>query len=397
LIKAYSKDIINLSEKLGKAYIVYHFTKTNKKEYAMNEYFMKKAIELAANGAGFVNPDPLSGAVIVKENRIIGEGYYKSYGAIPAETEAIFSASGDLVGAELYLTIEPFRAEQEEYEFCRLLKEKGIKKLYIGMLDPNPSKKGNLISELEKMDISYELGLLRDECEELNEIYAYYIQNKLPYVIVKWAMTLDGKLATKTGDSKWISSDESLKFVHQLRQRVGAILVGENTVKIDDPRLTTRLDGVTISNPLRVIISKYGDIPLNSKVLQVDDNTKTLIIASEFISKDKEDALLQTGVEIAKLRETNNHIEFKDIMALLGSMEIDSLYIEGGSSILASAFESGCIHKVYTTIAPKIIGGSNAVTPVGGNGIELMRNAIVLKRVSHEIVGPDVIVKGYIY
>jgi diaminohydroxyphosphoribosylaminopyrimidine deaminase/5-amino-6-(5-phosphoribosylamino)uracil reductase len=363
----------------------------------MNDYFMKRAIELATLGTGFVNPDPLSGAVIVKDNKIIGEGYYKSYGAVTAEKEALLNMPGDLTGVELYLSIEPFRTEKDAYEVLKLIREKGIQKIYIGMRDPNPCKTVDFISELERMSISYELGLLGEECEELNEIYSYYIKNKSPYVIVKWAMTLDGKLATKTGDSKWISSEESLYFVHQLRQRVAAILVGENTVKLDDPKLTTRLEGVTISNPLRVIISKYGDIPINSNVLQVDDSTKTLIITSEFIPKDKEDELLRKGVQIAKLREINHHIEFKDIMTLLGSMEIDSLFIEGGSSILASAFDSGCIHKVYTTIAPKIVGGSNAITPVGGNGIELMRNAIVLKRISHEIVGPDVIVKGYIY
>jgi diaminohydroxyphosphoribosylaminopyrimidine deaminase/5-amino-6-(5-phosphoribosylamino)uracil reductase len=363
----------------------------------MNENFMKRAIELATLGTGHVNPDPLSGAVIVKENKIVGEGYYKTYGAISAVREALQSVDVDLAGAELYLTIEPFGSEQNTHDLIGLIREKGITKIYIGMQDPNPNKGINFTSEIEKLGISYEFGLLEEECMELNEIYAYYIQSKLPYVIVKWAMTLDGKLATKTGDSKWISSDESLKFVHQLRQRVAAILVGENTVRVDDPMLTTRLEGVVISNPLRVIISKYGDIPMESKVLQVDDNTKTLIIASELIPENKEQALLKRGVKIAKLREINNHIEFKDIMNFLGSIGIDSLYIEGGSSILASAFESGCIHKVYTAIAPKIVGGKNAVTPVGGTGIELMRNAFVLKRVTYEIIGPDVIVKGYIY
>lgn len=363
----------------------------------MNENFMKRAIELATLGTGFVNPDPLSGAVIVKENKIVGEGYYKTYGANSAIREALQSTNADLTGAELFLTIEPFGSKQDTYDLIGLIREKGIKKIYIGIQDPNPHKEINFTSEIEKFDISYEFGLLEEECVELNEIYTYYIQNKLPYVIVKWAMTLDGKLATKTGDSKWISSDDSLKFVHQLRQRVAAILVGENTVRVDDPMLTTRLEGVVISNPLRVIISKYGDIPLDSKVLQVDDNTRTLIIASELIPEDKEQALLKKGVKVAKLREINNHIEFKDIINFLGSMGIDSLYIEGGSSILASAFDSGCIHKVYTAIAPKIIGGKNAITPVGGTGIELMRNAIVLKRVSYEIIGPDVIVKGYVY
>jgi diaminohydroxyphosphoribosylaminopyrimidine deaminase/5-amino-6-(5-phosphoribosylamino)uracil reductase len=362
----------------------------------MNEHFMKRAIDLATLGSGFVNPDPLAGAVLVKENRIIGEGYYKSFRAESAEKVAFHNANGDLGGAELYLVMEPFLQQNME-EFLKLLKEKGISKIYIGMIDPNPNKKVDFIKELGKLGIGCEVGLLAVECQELNEIYAYYIKNKSPFVIAKWAMTLDGKLASKTGDSKWISSEESLRFVHQLRQRVAAILVGENTVKTDDPLLTTRLEGVTISNPLRVILTKYGDIPLQAKVLQLNENTMTLIIASEHIPADKEEALLKKGVQIAKLKETNQRIDFKDIMKLLGSMAIDSLYIEGGSSVLASAFESGCIHKVYTAIAPKIIGGNSAVTPVGGTGIELMRNAIVLNRVAHEIIGPDVVVKGYLY
>ena len=362
----------------------------------MNERFMKRAIELAALGTGFVNPDPLAGAVLVKDGRIIGESFYKSYQAIPAEMEVLLRTAEDLTGAVLYSTIEPFQ-QQSMAELIKMLVGKNIGKIHIGIRDPNPEKRVDFIKELKNSGISCEVGLLAEECGELNEIYSYYIQNRLPFVIAKWAMTLDGKLATKTGDSKWISSEESLKFVHQLRQRVSAILVGENTVKADDPLLTTRLEGVTVSNPLRVIISKYGDIPVRSKVLQVNEDTGTLIIASELIPKDREEALLKRGVQIAKLKEVNHRIDFRDIMKLLGSMGIDSLYIEGGGSVLASAFESGCIHKVYTAIAPKIIGGKAAVTPVGGSGIELMRDALVLKRVSHEIIGPDVIVKGYLY
>ena len=362
----------------------------------MNEYFMKKAIDLATLGSGFVNPNPLSGVVIVKNNTIISEGFYSHYGDKYAEIIALEDTSVVLNDAIMYVTIEPYYDGAHMEKLLSLLQNKGIKKIYFGMLNPNPDKKINLLNELKKIGIEYEVGPLMKECMELNEIYAYYIVHKLPFVFVKWAMTLDGKLATKTGDSKWISSDESLEFVHHLRQRVSAIMVGENTVKQDDPLLTTRLDGVKISNPLRVILSKYGDIPTDAKVLKVDSDTKTLIIASEDIRKDKEEELLNKGILVAKLALVDNHIDFHDIMKLLGSMGIDSLYIEGGSGVLGSAFESGCVHKVYTAIAPKIIGGYHAITPVGGNGIELMRNAIMLKNVSYEIIGPDVVVKGYI-
>ncbi|MDF2904990.1 MAG: diaminohydroxyphosphoribosylaminopyrimidine deaminase [Herbinix sp.] len=362
----------------------------------MDLEYMKRVIELAGQGSGFVNPDPLSGALLVKDGRILGEGCYDAYHSEPAEIKAFRQAEGDTVGSKLYLNIEPFHPLIQMQDILNLIKEKGIVKVLIGILDPNPEKEMDFLEELIKLGIDYETGVLIEACEELNEIYSYYIQHKEPFVIVKWAMTLDGKLATRTGDSKWISSDDSLRFVHQLRQRVAAIMVGENTVKLDDPMLTTRLSIGNRSNPLRVIVSKYGDIPMEAKVLQVDETVKTIIIASEYMPQEREHALLRKGVQVAKLREQNHRINFRDIMRLLGSMNIDSLYIEGGSAILASAFESDCVHKVYTAIAPKIIGGRDAFTPVGGEGIEYMRDAIVLKRISHEIIGPDVIVKGYI-
>lgn len=361
-----------------------------------NDYYMKKAIELAKMGSGFVNPDPLSGVVIVKEDRIIGESYYKQRGSISCEIDAIEHATYPLEGATMYLVIEPFYEESVLNKLLFLLKEKNIRKLYIGLVNANSNKTIDFIGEAKKIGIECILGPLEEECRELNEIYTHYIKYKTPFVFVKWAMTLDGKLATKTGDSKWISSNESLEFVHHLRQRVSAIMVGENTVRQDDPLLTTRLEGLAISNPLRVIVSKYGDISLDAKVLDVNEERKTLIITSEKLSRVKEEEFIKKGVRLEKRKEVNNRISFMDIMQLLGSLEIDSLYIEGGSSLLASAFESGCVHKVYTAIAPKIVGGRDAITPVGGNGIERMDDAIVLKKVSHEIIGNDVIIKGYI-
>ncbi len=363
----------------------------------MQDYYMKRAIELAWKGSGFVNPDPLSGAVLVKNNQIVGEAYYQSAGSPYAEQQVFINTTVDLEEAELYLTIEPFSSEEETLDFIHMLQQRKIKKVYLGMIDPNPTKNIDFINELKKADVEIEVGVLKEECIELNEIYAYYIVHRSPFVIVKWAMTMDGKLATRTGDSKWISSEDSLRFVHHLRQRVSAILVGENTVKTDNPMLTTRLSGVQLSNPLRIIISKQGDLPLEAKVLQVSEDVKTLIITSDTISSERETVLLQKGVQVVKLKEVNQHIDFREVVKLLGSMGIDSLFIEGGSSILASAFESGIVNKVYTTVAPKIVGGANAFTPVGGNGIELMRDAIVLQRVSHEIIGQDVIIKGYTY
>jgi len=351
----------------------------------MQSIYMSKAIELAKMGIGFVNPDPLVGAIVVKGGKVIGEGYHKGYNDFAAEAEAFNNTTEDIKGAELYINLEPD---------ARSIIEKGIKKIYIGVL--HPKYKGENVAIMKAAGIEVEINILKEECEELNEISMHYLTKGTPFVFVKWAMTLDGKLASKTGDSKWISGEGSLKFVHHLRQRVAAIMVGENTVRIDDPMLTTRLEGVIISNPTRVILSKYGDIAMDAKVLMVDKDTKTIVIASIDIPHKKEEALLEKGVQVLKIKEKAGKIGFKDIVQELGDIGMDSLYIEGGSGVLASAFEDGVVNKVYAAIAPKIIGGKNAVTPVGGIGIERMRDAIVLKRVSHEIIGNEVIFKGYI-
>ncbi len=360
----------------------------------MHMDYMRRALELALKGSGFVGTDPLAGAVLVKSDRIIGEGFhYRSKGALPVALQALQGVNESPQDADLYLNIEPNLKQYPMNDFIQAICGSGIRKVYIGIEEPQSQ---SVITLLRNNGIEVEVGLLARECQELNEIYCHYSRTHTPFVFVKWAMTLDGKLASKTGDSKWISSDESLQFVHHLRQRVAAIMVGEGTVKLDDPLLTTRLDGIEISNPLRVILSKYGDIPEGSKVLKVDADTKTLIIASVDIPPAREKWLLSYGVQVVKLKERQGRIDFNEILKVLGDMAIDSLYIEGGSSVLGSAFESGIIQKVYAAIAPKIIGGKLAITPVAGAGIERMRDAIVLKNVSHEIIGQDVIIKGYI-
>lgn len=356
---------------------------------------MKKAIDIANRGSGFVNPDPLVGAILVKNEKIIGQGWYKSLGSEKAETMAIKSSNEDTRDSELFINIEP-EIDEENNEYISFILNSGIKKIYIGIPNPRVDISGKAKEVFKPLGVDVEYGVLKDECEELNEIYAHYINTGTPFVFTKWAMTLDGKLASRTGDSKWISSEKSLEFVHHLRQRVAAIMVGENTVRLDNPLLTTRLEGVVISNPLRVIVSRYGDIPLNSNILKVDDDTRTLIIASENIAIEKEEELKKYGVDIIKLIERQGKIQFEDILKALGERNIDSLYIEGGSSLLASAFESGVVNKVYAAIAPKIIGGKDAVTPVGGLGIEKMNDAIRLSKVTHQIIGDDVIFKGYI-
>lgn len=373
-------------------------------EFQNDNIIMEQVIELAQKGSGFVNPQPLEGGMLYRDNTCIATDYRKSpttefsvfdrlFEKVPGHTEATS-------GLTMYVNIEPLLTEQEQA--CKLMlrsyKQRGLERIVVGLLRPNQVfKQASRILDLAKEEgIEVISGICSEKCREQNEIYLHYAVTKTPFVFVKWAMTLDGKLASRTGDSKWISSEESLKFVHILRQRVAAIMVGEGTVIADNPLLTTRLDVETVSHPLRIILSRLGNIPDNSNVLQVTESVRTLLITSEKLSVERERFFVSRGVLVLKIREVKGRIPLREMLSKLGEMGIDSLYIEGGSSLLGDAFDSGIVRKVYTAVAPKIIGGKNAYTPVGGQGIEKMSDAIELQQVSYEIIGSDVIIKGYI-
>lgn len=370
-----------------------------------DDQFMQLTIEVALRGSGFVNPRPLEGVLLVGESELLYSNYRKTAKSDEIIVVEAIAHLKQVIQRErnitdkaitkaitMYINIEPDAIFSQD--ILSDAKANGVDRIVVGL--ELPLHGGEFSRRAEAEGIQIIRDVCYEACRELNEIYYHYVLHKTPFVFVKWAMSLDGKLATKTGDSKWISSEGSLNFVHRLRQRVAAIMVGEGTVKMDDPRLNTRLDGETISNPLRVIVTRYGQIPDNSHVLDVDKDTKTLLVVSDKIPDEREQFLLSKGVQIVKLPEVNGHLDFVEIVILLGELGIDSLYIEGGSSLLGDAFESGVVHKVYAAIAPKIIGGKEAYTPVGGSGIERMAQAIELKRVTHEIIGQDVIIKGYI-
>lgn len=352
--------------------------------------FMNRAIELASKGEGFVVGKALYGLVIVKKDKIIAEGFRDKTEHDNIEINLIKQVKEGLKEAEVYINIEPKLREEQ----IKKIVHSGIKKIYIGILDP--IEKGRFVNKLRKFGIEVEVGLLEEENRELNEIYIHYKTTGKPFVVTKWAMTLDGKLAAQNGDSKWISNESSLYFVHKLRQRCSGILVGENTVKLDNPMLTTRLEGVEVSNPIRIIISKTGDIPKESKVLKVSEGVKTIVVTAKNLSKEREQLFYSKNVDIIKLEANEGHFDFNVILEVLAKRGIDSILIEGGSSILGSAFDSKVVNKVYGVVAPKILGGGLSITPVGGHGIEYMRDAIELKNVKHEIVGNDVIFRGYV-
>lgn len=359
----------------------------------MDNFYMQRAIELALKGEGRVNPNPLVGAVIVKDDKIIGEGYHKKYGEWHAEVNAFNNATEDVEGATMYVTLEPCSHYGNTPPCARKIVEKKIKRVVIGAVDPNPLVAGNGIKILEENGIEVITEVLEKECNDMNYIFNKYITTKKPFVIMKTAMTLDGKIATSTGDSMWITGEEARRYVHKIRNKVAAIMVGIGTVLKDNPELTCRLeDGVS---PIRVIVDSKGRIPLDAKVLNIKDSAGTIIATTNAIDEDKEKELKNMGVKIIKT-QGNNKVSLSELMIKLGEMKIDSILLEGGSGLNFSALEEGIVDRIQAFIAPKIVGGENAKTPVGGDGIKLINDAIQLKDIDIKRFGQDILIEGRI-
>lgn len=362
----------------------------------MEIQYMKRALELAEKGSGFTSPNPLVGAVIVKDGAIIGEGHHEIYGGPHAEINAFKNAIEDVRGATMYVTLEPCSHFGKTPPCANAIIEKGIAKVIIGMIDPNPIIAGRGVALLRDSGIEVHTGVLEEECEKLNEIFIKYITTKKPFVILKSAMTLDGKIATATGDSKWITSEASRKRVHQIRQRTSGILVGIGTVLTDNPQLTTRLEEVNVSHPIRIILDTHARVPMEAHVLENLDEIRTIIATTALAPTEKLKRLKEKGAEILLLPIKDDHVDLEALMIALGEIGIDSVLIEGGSRVNYSAIEADIVDKVIFFIAPKLIGGDEAKTPVGGTGKMFMRDAVVLKNMNYQVIGEDIMIEGYL-
>lgn len=361
----------------------------------MDKKYMQRAIDLAKKGAGYTNPNPLVGAVIVKDHKIIGEGYHAKYGSHHAEVNAFLNATEDVTGADMYVTLEPCSHYGKTPPCVDKIIENKIKRVYIGMKDPNPLVAGRGINKLIDHGIEVESGIYEDEVKKLNDIFIKYITTKLPYVILKTAMTLDGKIATSTGDSKWISNEQSRQYVHEIRHRVSAIMVGINTVLTDDPSLTTRLEEKQGVNPVRIIVDSTCRIPLESKVLNLTSKAHTIIATTDKADKQKINQLKEKGTRIVTTHSKNGKVDLNNLMEQLGEMNIDSILLEGGGTLNYSALEAGIVDKVISFIAPKIIGGTGQ-TPVSGQGKDYIKDAIQLKNIEIQKFGEDIMIEGTI-
>ncbi|MDY0295270.1 MAG: bifunctional diaminohydroxyphosphoribosylaminopyrimidine deaminase/5-amino-6-(5-phosphoribosylamino)uracil reductase RibD [Acholeplasmataceae bacterium] len=363
----------------------------NQKE--INQY-MQKAIDLAEKGKGFVNPNPLVGAVIVKNGKIIGEGYHECFGQAHAEVNAFLNATEDVEGADMYVTLEPCSHYGKTPPCALKIIEKKIKRVFISQLDPNPLVNSKGVKLLKDAGIEVTSGILEDQSRKQNEIFLKYIQEKVPFVAMKYAMTLDGKIATKSKDSKWITNEKSRAYVHELRNQYMAILVGANTVIADDPHLDTRRENQVSRNPIRIIIDPDLSIPLNSYLIQTARTQPTWIVTS--LEQDDKKIKLYEDLGVKMIMKPTTPLDLKDLMKTLGELKIDSLLIEGGSYVHAKALESGIVDKVYAFIAPKIIGGKDALSPIGGDGMDLMRDAYQLKNVTYHTFDEDILIEGYL-
>lgn len=357
--------------------------------------YMALALELAERGRGFTNPNPVVGAVIVKDGRIIGQGYHERCGGLHAERSALANCTEDPKGAEIFVTLEPCCHHGRQPPCTDALIEAGISRVTVGSDDPNPLVAGKGIEILRNAGIEVETGFMKEECDALNPVFFHFIRTGRPYVVMKYAMTLDGKTATHTGASKWISGEMSRRRVHEDRHRYAAIMAGIGTVLTDDPLLTCRIEGRACSNPVRIICDSRLRIPLNSQIVNTAAEVRTIIAASYMSApEEKKTELEKRGCRVWLLPEKNGHIDLNELMSRLGKEGVDSVLLEGGAALNWSALESGVVNKVQAYIAPKIFGGEGAKTPVMGGGIELPEEAFTLKNTSVTMLGADYLIEG---
>ena len=359
----------------------------------MDKKYMELAIELAKRGKGKVNPNPLVGAVVVKNDIIIGQGYHEEFGKAHAEVNAFNSLKESAEGATIYVTLEPCSHYGKTPPCVDRIIENKISKVVIGTLDPNPLVAGRGVKKLKDFGIEVVVGVLEEECKRVAEVFMKYIITKEPFVVLKTAMTLDGKIATESGESKWITCEESRKEVHKLRNELSAIMVGVNTVIKDNPELTCRIEGGR--NPIRVIVDSKLRIPIKSKVIN-DKLARTIIATTEDASKEKINELNSLGVEVLVAKAKEGRVDLQDLMIKLGESNIDGILLEGGGNLSFSALGEGIVDKLQVYIAPKIIGGEKSKTPVGGRGVEKLSEAIFLKNMTTSYVGEDILIQGYL-
>lgn len=357
-----------------------------------DEKYMRLAMQLAGNAIGRTSPNPLVGAVIVKDNRVVGCGWHRKAGTPHAEVHALNQAGELAQGADVYVTLEPCAHYGKTPPCAKALVEAKVKNVYGGLLDVNPKVAGKGFKILEDAGIHVEYGFLQDELRKQNEVFFKWIEHKKPFVVLKAAMTLDGKIATATGQSKWITNETSRAYGYKLRDIYDGIMVGINTVIEDNPMLTARVDGG--KNPIRIVVDSSLKIDINANVVQ-DKSAKTIIATTDKADKDKILKLQAQDVDVIVVdKDKNDKVDIEKLLDILGQQNICSILVEGGATLSGSFVAKKLVDKVDFFIAPKIIGGKEAKTPVAGTGILNLQEALALKDIQIEKLEEDVLIIG---
>ncbi len=360
--------------------------------------YMEQALSLAKLALGQVSPNPAVGAVVVKDSVVVGQGYTQPPGSFHAEVSALKQAGEQARGGVMYVTLEPCCHYGRTPPCTRAIIAAGIIEIHLAMLDPNPLVLGRGRDELEREGIKTYVGEHEEEAKEINEAYTKFITTGMPFVTAKFAASLDGKIATRTGDSKWISGEGARSYVHGLRHTTDAIVAGVNTILVDDPRLTARCScgrgGIARKQPLRVIVDGKGRTPLTARVFS--EPGKTLLALGRLVKPEEAAAFAQVGTEILELPSEEGPVDLGKLLKVLGSREIASVLVEGGETLFGSLFDRGLVDKVIAFITPIIIGGKEAKTAVGGKGVDKVIDSLRLERVKVKKFGEDLMVSGYI-
>ncbi len=358
-----------------------------------HQHYMQRALALAQKGVGRTAPNPPVGAVVVGSGTIVGEGYHPQAGEPHAEVFALRQAAGRARGADVYVTLEPCSHQGRTGPCADALIAAGVGRVFVGVQDPNPQVAGRGIERLRQAGIEVTVGVAENECRHLIAPFARLISSGMPYTIYKSAMTLDGNIATATGDSQWISGEQSRLRVHQLRDRVEAIMVGIETILADDPLLNTRLPEGGGRDPLRVVVDSQLRMPTTARMLQQESAAATLI-ATTSADEEKIAALQQVGAEVLVLPSQSVQVDLLALWRELGKRDVQRLLLEGGATLAGSALKSGLIDHLMLFIAPKLIGGSAGYGIFAGEGCQKLANAVPVKDLRYESVGEDVLMTG---
>jgi diaminohydroxyphosphoribosylaminopyrimidine deaminase/5-amino-6-(5-phosphoribosylamino)uracil reductase len=353
--------------------------------------YMALALELAQKGVGWTSPNPLVGAVIVKDGRVIGQGYHERYGDLHAERNALKHCTEDPTGATMYVTLEPCCHHGKQPPCTEAILAAGIRRVVVGSADPNPQVSGGGIAQLRQAGVQVDTDVMRAECDRINPVFFHYITTKTPYVVMKYAMTMDGKIAAYTGHSQWVTGAAARERVHQDRHRYRGILVGVGTVLADDPLLTCRLEGGR--DPVRIVCDSGLKTPLTAQIVQTAREVPTILATCE-ADPERHRPYVQAGCQVLVMPAADGRVGVRQLMKALGQQSIDSLLLEGGGTLNWSMLAAGLVQRVQTYVAPKLIGGAGAKSPVGGQGFAHMGQAIALKNTTITQVGEDFLLES---